>query len=155
MRKGSWLTTMAGFAGLAMVCGCGMTGGGRPAARGEAVELLNRPGLVVTQDEYDQAVMRQQAQRQGLSALDEAQRNVEEYDAARAKVLAQRQAQMQAYQDQQAAVVDQQRQQELDARRARITAVSQSVEPYYNALREREAAYQEDAEDVRLRRGVE
>ena len=153
---GRLLAAGSALVGLVMTCGCGMTGGSTSTAhtRAESVELLNRPGLVVTHEEYDRAVMKQKAQREGLSALDEAQANVAAYDAQRAKAMAMREAQLRAAEDQKAAVVDAAREQEMDKRRATVTAISQSVEPVYQHLRDKEAAYQKDAEAVRLRRGV-
>ena len=123
---GRLLANGSAMVGLLMTCGCGMTGGGASTStRAESVELLNRPGLVVTHEEYDRAVMKQKAQREGLSALDEAQANVAAYDAERAKILEMRAAQLRAHEEQKAAVVDAAREQEMDKRRATVTAISQ------------------------------
>jgi hypothetical protein len=66
-----------------------------------------------------------------------------------------RAAQLRAHEDQKAAAADAVREQQMDRRRATVTAVSQSVEPVYQHLRAREEAYNKDAEEVRLRRGVD
>ena len=132
-----------------------MSGGGvGTVSRHDSAQIVNRTRLAVTEEEYLAAKQRQEAALLELNALSEAKANVEAYDEARARQMAAREAQLRAYEDQQAAMVAAEEQQRRDARRAQVTALSQSVEPLYLELRDRESAYKDDAEEVKLRRGV-
>ena len=92
--------------------------------------------------------------RQDLDAIAAANSRVLAFDAVRAEHAKKEAARVREYQQQEAAKIQAYRDAQTAQRRARITAEQQRLQPLYDALVEEERRKHQEAEAVKLRRGL-
>ena len=122
--------------------------------RSGSQEVLMRSTLAATPEEVAYMRAKDDKKREDLDAIAAANARVQAFDAVRMEQAKIAQKRVQSYQEAEAAKRRAYYEAQIAERRARIAAEQQALQPAYEALVEEERRKQQEAEAVRLRRGL-